>query len=692
TIGLAALELSTGELVVAALQSLAQVGVELARLQPAELLLPQEWLEHKPHQEALQSWLQRVTRRPSWQFEPDQAAQVIRNHFGVVTLAGFAIDQLPSCQAAAGALLAYCRETQQGALSHISSITQLDFADAVILDESCRRNLEINSSLSDGERRHSLVGVLDDCCTAMGSRLLSQWLNRPLRDLEAIRTRQDAVEWLWCHHSERSKIRDLLKGLHDLERILGRIVLQRASPLDLGRLRSILELLPGIQQTLQAEELPSLLAVLRQALGGVAHQELAHLLRRALADDPLPLQRRDGPVIRSGFHNELDQVRAMALDGKQFLANFESEERDRTGIGSLKIKYHRLLGYTLEVTNSHLNKVPAHYQQRQTMTNAARFVTPALKEMEERILNAEDRCNELEEQLFGQLLQQCAAQVMLLQQSAGALATLDVVTLLAQQAVTLDYVRPVVDDGEQILIEQGRHPVVERLLRDHDFVPNDLHLNRSDRRLMLLTGPNMAGKSTFMRQMALIVLLAHTGSFVPARRAHIGRVDRIFTRVGAADDLARGHSTFMMEMVETAAILRQATPRSLIILDEIGRGTSTSEGLALARAVTEYIHSSCRARTLFATHFHELTDMAAAIPGIVNYRAEVKEWRDQVLFLHTVVPGAADHSYGIHVAQLAGVPAPVIQRAQELLLWMEQHKLAAAVVKKRPQQIALFEE
>ncbi|MBF0160499.1 MAG: DNA mismatch repair protein MutS [Magnetococcales bacterium] len=693
--GLAALDLSTGALVVASLQSLSQLVIELSRIDPAEILLPQPGSEQRQQdQEMLPGWMNRVTWRPAWQFEPEQAAQTIRNHFGVVTLAGLAIDHCPDCQAAAGALLTYCRETQQGALSHITILTRLEFDDAVILDETCRRNLEINASLGSGERQHSLVGVLDRSCTAMGSRLLSQWFNRPLRDLAAIRARQDAIEWLLHHITERQTVRERLKGLHDLERIVGRVVLQRASPLDLGRLRLILETLPLLQQPLQTSgaTLPSLLVVVGDALSGERHQQLAQRLRQALADDPLPLQRRDSAIIRAGFHDELDQVRAMALDGKHFLANFEAEERRRTGIQTLKIKYHRLFGYTIEITNSHLDKVPVRYQQRQTMTNAVRFVTPELKEMEERILNAEDRSNELEEQLFQQLLQQCAAEVVPLQQSAGALATLDVLALLAEQAAVMNYVRPLVDDGEQIMIEQGRHPVIEVLLRDGSFVPNDLHLNRHDRRLMLLTGPNMAGKSTFMRQAALIVLMAHTGSFIPARQARIGLVDRIFTRVGATDDLARGHSTFMMEMVETSVILRQATPRSLIILDEIGRGTSTSEGLALARAVTEHIHTVCRARTIFATHFHELTDMATLSPGIVNYRAEVKEWRDQVLFLHTVVPGAADHSYGIHVAQLAGIPVTVIDRARELLAWLEQHKLAGAVARKRPRQIALFSE
>jgi DNA mismatch repair protein MutS len=668
-VALAAMELSTGEFFVCALPDWEAVATELGRTVPAELVIPDGW---SPVPE-LTPWNRYITRRHAMDFDIRLAGQRIMEQFHVTTLAGFGLEDAPRLHAAAGALLAYAQATQNGALTHVTGLTRLRLDDAVILDESCRRNLELHANLRDGGREHSLLGLLDITGTPMGSRLLAQWLNRPLRHVEAIRARHDAVSWLLTHSPERRTIREALQRVHDLERILGRIALKRATPRDLGKLRATLDAFPILCRNLgdspQDPALPSLLAILADALD--THGPLQARLHAALADDPLPLRLQESDVIRTGFHPPLDTVRLLATDGKEFLARFEANERKQTNIPSLKIRYHRTFGYAIEVTNSHVDKVPAHYQRRQTMTGAVRFVTAELKEAEESILNAEEHKVALEAQLFQQLVEELGEHHPALQRSAGAMATLDVLAAFAEQAASMGYCRPVVTQGDRIDIRRGRHPVVESELKaqlhNNAFVANDVALDQQQQRLILITGPNMAGKSTYMRQLALIVLMAHAGSFVPAESAHISVVDRIFTRIGASDDLARGQSTFMTEMIETACILRQATQHSLVILDEIGRGTSTREGLAIARAVAEYLHSHCRARALFATHFHELTDMGIPGSGIVNYRAEVREWEQEVLFLHTIIPGAADRSYAIHVARLAGIPPAVLQRATEIL-------------------------
>ncbi|OSM04320.1 putative DNA mismatch repair protein MutS [Magnetofaba australis IT-1] len=671
---IASLDLSTGLFEVMALADWDQAAAELSRLQPAELLVPEGW----PPPPQMDVWAKRITRRADLLFTPKHGAATLLEHFHAGSLDGYGIGDSPSCQGAAGAMISYCQETQREALGHIVALTRLHPGEGMLLDDACRRNLEINASLSDGKRDVSLLGVMDQCRTAMGSRLLAVWLNRPLQDVQAIRVRQAAVTWFLERVDAREALRAALRQMHDLERLLSRVALKRAAPRDLSGLRAALHLLPEIHRQLGAglEGFPSLLDVLSSHLTG--HEELRALLTKTLAEEP-PAQLKDGGVIRAGFDPDLDETRQMAHSGRDYLAQLETREREATGISSLKIKFHRTFGYTIEVTNAQLDKVPAErYIQKQTMANAVRYVTMELKETEERLLNAQERLLALEAELFAQLAEQTAQHAAALQKTAAAVAAIDVLACFADSADRFDYCRPLVDDELIIDIRSGRHPVVERFA-EQTFVPNDILLNGDDQRIALITGPNMAGKSTLMRQVALIALMAHVGAFVPATEARIGLVDRIFTRVGASDDLAGGRSTFMVEMTETAHILNHATPRSLVILDEIGRGTSTYDGLSIAWAVVEHLHGKSRARALFATHYHELTQLERLKPGIVNHTVQVKEWRDEILFLHTIARGAADRSYGIHVARLAGLPKSVTERAKQVLEDLESADLRAPV-------------
>ena len=676
--GLAALDLSTGEFQVGEPGSWDQTLAAISALDPVEVIIPVGWALP----EALASWQHRMTRRGEWEFDAKQAAALLKEQFNTLSLTAYDIENAPLCQAAAGALIAYCRETQKGALAHITGLTRTRADAFMILDDTCRRNLEINANLLNGERRNSLLGVLDNTVTAPGGRLLAQWLNRPLQDIDAIHTRQNGVSWFLEAHACREEVRALLRGVYDLERLLSRIAMGRASPRDMGALRGTLERLPQLVAHLGGDsvgdvvaplaqgEVPTLLAIIREGLSD--HDVLLKRLETTLAD-ALPTSLQEGGVIRHGVHAELDKVREIALDGKGYLLRLEIREREETGISNLKIRHHRTFGYSIEVSNVHRNKVPYKYQQKQTMTNAVRYVTPELKEYEEQILDAEERLTILESELFEALAREVASQAAALQQTAAALATLDVLAAFAEVADQRQYRRPEINDGTHIQIHQGRHPVVEATLPAGDaFVPNDTQLDTNAQRVALITGPNMSGKSTYMRQVALIVLMAHTGAFVPAQKAVIGLTNRIFTRVGASDDLAGGRSTFMVEMTETAHILHHAGPRSLVLLDEIGRGTSTFDGLSIAWSVIEWIHAACRSRTLFATHYHELTALERLEPGVVNYTVEVKETQNRPLFLHTIIRGAADRSYGIHVAELAGMPKPVIGRAKEILAQLEE--------------------
>ncbi|MBF0357721.1 MAG: DNA mismatch repair protein MutS [Magnetococcales bacterium] len=692
--GLAVLDLSTGQFQVGEHGSWELAAAFLSGMGSVEIVAPEGWQPPA----VLQNLSMEFSARPSWEFDLDHGANLIKKQFNVKVLDSFGIADSPLCQIAAGALLAYCKDTQRGALGHITALTRIYNHESMVLDDACRRNLEINSSLKDGQRRGSLLGVLDDTVTVMGSRLFGQWLNRPLQSVEAIAYRQDGVEWLALSRANvRREIRQHLGGVRDLERLLSRIVMGRASPRDFGALRSTLEQLPVLVKNLDGDDLPAILLAVKEALDG--HQELLERLTDILAET-LPVALKDGGVVRAGYHADLDKMRDLAGGGKQGLADLEREEREKTGISSLKVKYHRTFGYTLEVTNVHKDRVPYTYQHKQTMANAIRYTTPELKEFEEQILNAEEQMHILEAELYEKLGREVAGHASGLQRSANGLAALDVLAAFAHTAEEREYRRPVVNSEATIHIQQGRHPVVEAMLSEEHFVPNDALLDSNENRIGLITGPNMAGKSTFMRQVALIVLMAHTGSFVPAAKAVIGLTDRIFTRVGAADDLAGGRSTFMVEMTETAHILHHATSRSLVVLDEIGRGTSTLDGLSIAWAVVERMHGVCRSRTLFATHYHELTELERLKPGVVNYTVEVKESSNRVLFLHTIVPGAASSSYGIHVAELAGLPKEVVIRAREVLSQLEdaeQKKPASSTAKnsgeqeyKEPTQLSLF--
>ncbi|MBF0180472.1 MAG: DNA mismatch repair protein MutS [Magnetococcales bacterium] len=679
--GLAVLELSTGQFLAGEPGSWDEAAARLSALDPAEILAPRGW--EIPAE--LTGWSERITPWGEWAFHPQQAETLLKDHFRTLTLQAFGVADAPACLAAAGALIAYCRETQKAALPHITGLTRIMAGETMILDHACRRNLEINASLRTGERHGSLIGALDATVTAMGGRLLSQWLNQPLQDPERIRARQAGVAWLLERHGAREGIREAIKGVHDLERLVSRLSMGRAGPRDLAGLRESLARLPGLRGHLDAVDTPILAEAAHRLTG---HEPLLERLLATLTDAP-PLRVADGGVIREGFHAELDQYRLMALDGKTFLADMEKTERERLGIPSLKIKFHQAFGYTLEIPRTHTAKIPYDYRIQQTMTNAIRYVTPELKELEEKILNAQERMGTLEQELFVALVAEMAQAAPALRATAHALATLDVLAAFAHLAERRGYVRPELNSGTGIHIRQGRHPVVESLMGMGEFTPNDVDLEAEEARIALITGPNMGGKSTFMRQTALIVLMAHAGSFVPAREARIGLTDRLFTRVGATDDLAGGQSTFMVEMTETAYILHHATPRSLVILDEIGRGTATLDGLAIAWAVIERMHSAIRCRTLFATHFHELTQLEPLLPGVFNLTVAVKEEKGEILFLHTIRAGAADRSYGIHVAELAGLPRSVTERAREVLTRLEaettSHRQVASA-----RQLSLF--
>jgi DNA mismatch repair protein MutS len=631
-----------------------------------------------------------LTPYAAWRFEESTARQALLDHFKAATLDGYGCADLPHATRAAGGLLQYLQETQKGDLPQLTGLHTYSTSEFMVLDEATRRNLELTESIRGGTVQGSLLGVLDLTLTPMGGRLLRQWLTQPLLDLAALNARLDAVEAWRADATVRAELRGLLRGLGDLERWTNRCVQGIALPRDLLGIREALArgekiagLVEGYRLQVEGSALGAgswkLEAQSSQPQSTISNpqpstfnlQPLAQFLRDAIADDP-PATLATSGVIRPGYSAELDGIHLATRDAKTWIAGLESAERQRSGIKSLKVGYNKVFGYYIEVTQANAGLVPAEYIRKQTLVNAERYITPELKEYESRVLNAEDSILDLEGRLYREVLAQVAAEASRLLAIARALAHLDVTISLAEVAEANRYVRPTLADDGVIEIRGGRHPVVERFLTGDPFTPNDVSLS-PEQAIIVLTGPNMSGKSTFLRQVALITLLAQIGSFVPAESARIGVVDRIFTRIGASDEIARGQSTFMVEMVETANILQHATSRSLLILDEIGRGTSTYDGLAIAWAVVEYIHNhpELRAKTLFATHYHELTDLAERLPHIVNYNVAVAEQGDSVVFLHKIVPGAADRSYGVHVAQLAGLPRPVVTRAQEILADLE---------------------
>ncbi len=656
--GVAVMDLAGGRFSVLETADDAALAAEVERLQPAEILIsedlrPARWLEARPG----------LRRRPPWHFDAESATRRLCEQFGVKDLSGFGCADLPHAVAAAGCLLNYVQETQLAALPHLTGLRTERQDDCVLMDAATRRNLELERTLG-GETRHTLAGIIDRTATAMGSRLLRRWINRPILDRDVLRERYHAIATL-LDQAAQTGLHEILGGVGDVERILSRVALRSARPRDLAHLRDTLARLPDLCAGLKALDSPRL-GQLATALGD--HHALHEHLARAVIDTP-PMLIRDGGVIATGFDAELDELRSLSENADRFLIDLERRERERTGIGTLKVGYNRVHGYYIEVGKAQSGKIPDEYTRRQTLKSAERYITAELKSFEDKVLSARERALAREKALYEELLDTLGSELAPLKETAGALAEIDVLANLAERAETLDLSPPELIEAPTIRIEDGRHPVVEQV-SDAPFVPNDLILD-DDRRMLIITGPNMGGKSTYMRQTALIVILACVGSYVPARRAVLGPIDRIFTRIGASDDLAGGQSTFMVEMTETANILNNASERSLVLMDEIGRGTSTYDGLSLAWAAATYMGREVRAFTLFATHYFELTALPEQLPACANVHLDATEHEDTLVFLHRVKEGAADRSYGLQVAQLAGVPRGVIAQARAKLASLE---------------------
>jgi DNA mismatch repair protein MutS len=686
TLGVALLDVSTGEFTATEYSGpdgLQAFSDELAILRPREVILPADG-NGSNAAEAANATVQRwpaiaalglpVTPVDAWAFDAEAARRALLDQLRAGGLEGFGLDRHAAAVSAAGALVHYLRTTQKADVAHVRAVSYRQRADALLIDPTTLRHLEIVEG-SDGGREGSLLNEIDRTATSMGSRLLRAWLLRPLVLLAPICDRLDAIEELAFRATDRGRLGAALKAVHDLERLVARAALGTAGPRDLVGLQQSLATIPRLRVVLadvQAPLLRSLVAELDDLT------DIRERIERTVVADP-PALARDGGFTRDGVDAELDDLKRVSRSGKQVIAEMEERERARTGVASLKVRYNRVFGYYIEVSKSNLHAVPPDYHRKQTIAGGERFITPALKEYEEKVLGADERILERELEIFDQLRKAVAAEAPRIQASARAIATLDVLTALAETAALNNYVKPHVHDGDETSIADARHPVVERrtAASGEPFVPNDVMLNASTCQLIILTGPNMGGKSTYLRQTALLSVLAQIGSFVPAREAKIAIVDRIFARVGASDNIARGHSTFMVEMQETANILHMATPRSLIVLDEIGRGTATFDGLSIAWAVAEHLATNprLRAKTLFATHYHELTDLAEATPGVVNYHVAAREWKDDIVFLRKIVPGRSDRSYGIQVARLAGLPAAVVARAREILAALERDEL-----------------
>ena len=682
-VGFAALDLSTGEFRATEFQgpdAARRIQEELQQLRPRELLFASaaplfDMLASAETKDTRAEVRSGITETPleDWIFAPDHAVPLLENHFGVLSLEGFGLSGKPAAASAAGAILHYVRSTQRGKLDHVDRIGFYERQNCLVLDAVTVRNLELIEPLFAGsDAGTTLFRCLDSTTTPMGKRLLRSWMLRPSVDMSEIHARLDAVEGGVKDTVAREELRRALDGILDLERLLSRVTLETANPRDVLGLAASLARLPAVRTALARLSTPRLQA-LHSALDELV--DLRTRIESTIVAEP-PLTFSDGGVIANGIDGNLDQLRDLSRNSKQYLAQIEQRERQRTGIGSLKIKFNSVFGYYLEISKANLHLVPRDYDRKQTLVNAERFTTPELKEYESKILDAQEKIVEIERRIFAELRAAVAGEAKRIRQTALAVAEVDVLAALAQIAAVRNYCRPTLDASADIEIIEGRHPVIElqELAGGSErFVPNDLYLNETTHAVLVLTGPNMGGKSTYLRQVALSVILAQMGSFVPARAARLGIVDRVFTRIGASDNLARGRSTFMVEMTETAAILHTATPRSLILLDEVGRGTATYDGLAIAWAAVEYIHSRTRAKTLFATHYFELTELAERLSGVKNYHVSVKETGNGIVFLRKVEPGAADRSYGIEVAKLAGLPHEVVVRAREVL---EEHETA----------------
>jgi len=706
TFGLAVVDVSTGEFRVTEMRPEAQrlraregppeaLLDELARLQPAECLLPEELHDDEALRKIIAGVASaHVTRLDTDAMSGQTPAQRLMKHFRVASLRGYGIEDMPAAIEAAAHALDYLQANHLAALPHLTGLSVYYTTDYMVLDAATRRNLELERSLRTGGPEGTVLELIDRTVTPMGARLCRQWLLHPLLDRQRIERRHEAVEALVNDQALSQTLAGELKGVYDLERLISRTAAGTASPRDLRSLHDSIRRLPAIVTSLEAAAAP-LLKELRDQLDTL--EDVADLVDRTIVEDP-PAQTTEGGIIKTGYNTELDELRQASGSGKQWIARLEAAERKATGIKSLRVGFNQVFGYYIEVSKPNLHLVPDHYIRKQTLVNAERFITPDLKEQEAKVLGAEEKIAELEQALFAEIRSQVAAHAPRVLKTARALAQLDVLVGFSRVAVENGYSKPLVDESDEICIVAGRHPVVERALADRQFVPNDCLLNCSDTVMLIVTGPNMAGKSTYLRQVALIALLAQIGSFVPAKAAKTGLVDRIFTRVGAFDDLASGQSTFMVEMNETANILHNASRRSLVILDEIGRGTSTFDGLSIAWAVAEFILRSVGAKTLFATHYHHLNELAEIIPGVKNVRVAVKEEGDEVTFLHRIVEGGTDRSYGIQVARLAGLPEEVIRRAREVLHSLESESATSVAPRPEdargigpPMQLQLFE-
>ena len=696
-LGVALLDLSTGEFAAAEYEGAGcfeAAGRELALLRPREIVAA-DGVDlgaitpngHGP----------RLTRIEGWSFEAGSARKVLLDQFRTHSLAAFGLEDKLAAVSAAGALLQHLRDTQKADLAHVRAISLRGASDCMVLDPSTLKHMEIAEG-TEGGRAGSLIGEIDRAVTPMGSRMLRGWLLRPLVVLPKIQDRLDAVEDFAFRASERAKLREALKSIHDLERLTARAALGTAGPRDLVALQQSLSAIPRVRTAagdLKAPLVASLLAEIDDLT------DVRDAVESTLIEEPGAFA-RDGGYVRDGLDSEIDSLRAISRGGKQLIAEMEEAERARTGISSLKIRYNRVFGYYIEISKSNLASVPADYHRKQTIAGGERFITPALKDYEEKVVGADERILTREVEIFEALRTRVAVESGRIQDTARALGTLDALAALAETAAVCNYIKPIIHDGDEMQVIDGRHPVVERMAPGSDaaFVPNDITLDGASQQLVILTGPNMGGKSTYLRQTALICVLAQAGSFVPAKSAKLPIIDRVFARVGASDNIARGHSTFMVEMQETANILHSATSRSLVILDEIGRGTSTFDGLSLAWAVAEHLATSDKARpkTIFATHYHELTDLADSIHGVVNYHVVVREYKDEIVFLRKVVPGRSDRSYGIQVARLAGLPIAVVDRAREILQNLEQDELSRggrpslSEAGRSQQQLGLFQQ
>jgi DNA mismatch repair protein MutS len=685
SIGLALSDISTGEFYTAEIR-LDQLIEQLLAFQPKEILIASGQADE------LSTFISGhipviMTKRDDWMFNFEYAHELLLNHFQVHSLKGFGMESLPDAISASGAVINYLQENYKSSLDHIRKIQTINLSEYMILDEATRRNLEIKNPLRENVDGKTLMEVIDVTKTAMGGRLLRKWINQPLRVKKEINKRLDLVEELYLNKDVQTQIQDILKNCPDMERLIGKVATARANGRDLIFLKNSIKIIPGLKKMILETEIPGLKATISQL---EELDELVNLIEEAIVDDP-PLTLMEGGLIKRSYSADLDKLYEIAHHGKEWLVSEQEKERQKTGISTLKINYNKVFGYYIEVTKTNLDKIPPEYIRKQTLVNAERFITPELKEMEEKILTAEEKMNSMEYEIFQEIREQVADEIDKIQSNSNLIAFLDCICSFSSVATDHEYVRPKISDKTDLYLKKSRHPVVEKFMQPgEEFVPNDVSLNTDEEQIWIITGPNMAGKSTFLRQVGLIVFMAQVGCFVPAEKAQIGLVDRIFTRVGASDNLARGESTFLVEMNETANILNNATDQSLVLLDEIGRGTSTFDGLSIAWAVSEYLHNekSIQAKTLFATHYHELTELALLYPKIKNYNVTVEEWENKIIFLRKIIPGGTDNSYGIHVAQMAGLPRSVIERAREILNNLEANELSPNSMPKLAQRTA----